>query len=109
MVEKVLNIGKDKSEKAFVLPVDALKKHLIVFGGSGSGKTVLSKVVVEEFYKQKIPSIILDPQGDLASLALPSELKAKVVVFTPTSSKGVPICVCPLKMPHKNLAKEELT
>ena len=47
-----------------------LKKHVSILGASGSGKTVLGKVVIEEAAIQGIPSIIIDPQGDLASLAI---------------------------------------
>ena len=32
----------------FSLPASTLKKHVLVVGGTGSGKTVLSKVFVEE-------------------------------------------------------------
>ena len=86
----------------------------------GLGKTVLSKALIEEAAINGIPSIIVDPQGDLASLAIPSvdektnkeraelfQSKAEVVVFTPTSSKGIPLCVNPLKLPKKNIDMED--
>src|SRR4051794_32932740 len=77
------------------LPVRALLRHAIALGSSGSGKTVFCKVVVEEAVRRGIPVIAIDPQGDLASLALgptadadptiAAELRkrADVVVFTP--------------------------
>ena len=101
-----LNIGTDNKSKKISLPLNSLKKHLAVFGGSGSGKTVLCKIVIEESVKSKIPCILVDPQGDLASFALNKELKT--VIFTPASSKGVPICINALKQMPKNLEQEEV-
>lgn len=101
-------------------PLNQLSKHFISLGATGSGKTVLSKILVEEAAINGIPSIIVDPQGDLASLAIPSndektdkkraallKERARVVVFTPTSSKGIPLCVNPLKLPNKNIDSED--
>lgn len=107
-------------------PLNLLKKHFIALGSTGCGKTVLTKALVEESIINNIPCILVDPQGDLASLAIPIskenakennvDLKraeayskiARVVVFTPTSSKGIPICVNPLKLPKKGIEKEDL-
>ena len=47
-----------------------LLRHMMALGSSGSGKTVLSKVVVEEMTRQGLPAICIDPQGDICSLAL---------------------------------------
>ncbi|HII14706.1 MAG TPA: DUF853 family protein [Nanoarchaeota archaeon] len=109
-------LGKD-----FKYGLDALKKHFIALGSTGSGKTVLSKVLIEEAALNGIPSIIVDPQGDLASLAMPGtgenvdkqRLKqfrenVRVVVFTPTSSKGIPLCVNPLKLAGRDLENEDV-
>ncbi|MEK6864243.1 MAG: helicase HerA-like domain-containing protein, partial [Nanoarchaeota archaeon] len=108
-------LGKDMK-----YPLKLLTKHFICLGSTGSGKTVLSKALIEEAAINGIPSIIVDPQGDLASLAIPSvdektnkeraelfQSKAEVVVFTPTSSKGIPLCVNPLKLPKKNIYMED--
>ncbi|MBI4447424.1 ATP-binding protein [Candidatus Woesearchaeota archaeon] len=105
-------------------PLSALKKHFIALGASGSGKTVLCKALVEEAVLQGIPSILVDPQGDLASLAIPARQdtikkfglnerkveqfsKVQVVIYTPTSSKGVPLCINPLKLPPRDIENEE--
>lgn len=39
-----------------------------VFGNSGSGKSYLLGVVLEEVWRNKIPALIIDPNGDMASL-----------------------------------------
>ncbi|MBW2997952.1 ATP-binding protein [Candidatus Woesearchaeota archaeon] len=105
-------IGK-KRTKNFFFDLEALKKHFIALGGSGSGKTVLSKVIIEEAILNNIPSLLIDVQGDLSSLALKDKGKLKdkkVVIYTPTSSKGIPLCINPLKLPKKStkLDKEDL-
>ncbi|MBW3020445.1 ATP-binding protein, partial [Candidatus Woesearchaeota archaeon] len=104
--------GKKGSEN-FYLDLENLKKHFIALGGSGSGKTVLSKVIIEEAILNDIPSLLIDVQGDLSSLALKDKgnLKdKKIIIYTPTSSKGIPLCINPLKLPKKStkLDKEDL-
>ncbi|MFH1066211.1 MAG: helicase HerA-like domain-containing protein [Nanoarchaeota archaeon] len=105
----------------FSYSLKALEKHFVCLGSTGSGKTVLSKILIEEAALQGIPSIVIDPQGDLASLGIIGESdkvdseraalfkeKVNVTVFTPTSSKGIPLCANPLKPLPKNIEKEEL-
>jgi hypothetical protein len=50
------------------LPLEALRKHTTIFAGSGSGKTVLIRRIVEECALQGVSSIVLDPNNDLARL-----------------------------------------
>ncbi len=104
------NIGTNlKDKKQFTFNLNKLIKHFACFGGSGSGKTVMSKVIIEEAVKQKIPCIVVDPQGDLASLALSDDdiFKANVKIYTPASSKGIPLSINPLKLPEKGIDKED--
>ena len=54
--------------------------HTFICGGSGSGKTVMGKAIIEEAALKGVPSIIVDLKGDLSSLALAfGELDAAVV------------------------------
>src|SRR6266545_6314079 len=64
---------RDAPGEAVTLPVSALLRHVMALGSSGSGKTVFCKVLVEEAALRGIPVIAIDPQGDLASLALAPE------------------------------------
>ena len=50
------------------LPVALLTRHMAMFAGSGSGKTVLLRRIVEEAALLGIPSIVLDTNNDLARL-----------------------------------------
>lgn len=119
-------LGKERgTENPVELPVEALHRHLMALGASGSGKTVLCKCMMEEAVRHGIPVVIVDPQGDISSLALkgdPEEMeshgipltmqeeyfdKARIAIFTPASSKGIPISVNPLSFPSKDTPHEE--
>ncbi|TFF94428.1 DUF853 family protein [Candidatus Thorarchaeota archaeon] len=117
--------GKRTDEK-FEISVDLLRRHGGVFGSTGSGKTVLSKAILEEAALQGIPVIALDPQGDIASLMIPGDPKEleekgvdpdrlkqyldKVIVrvYTPASSKGLAISINPLKLPSKDADPDDM-
>jgi hypothetical protein len=119
-------LGREReTETPVELPVEAFHRHLMALGASGSGKTVLCKCVMEEAVRHGIPVVIVDPQGDISSLALkgnPEELenhgiplamqeeyfeKARITIFTPASSKGIPISVNPLSFPSADTPNEE--
>jgi hypothetical protein len=119
-------LGREReTETPVELPVEAFHRHLMALGASGSGKTVLCKCVMEEAVRHGIPVVIVDPQGDITSLALKGnqeELeshgiplamqeeyfsKARITVFTPASSKGIPISVNPLSFPSADTPHEE--
>jgi hypothetical protein len=110
------------------IKLKTFQRHFACFGSSGSGKTVASKVLIEELAMKGVPVIAFDPQGDIASLMLPEEPdvvkkngtdpailkefvdKVEVVVWTPGSSKGLPICINPLQFDGVNeLSSEDRT
>jgi hypothetical protein len=92
----------------------ALRKHAVVFAGSGSGKTVLLRRIVEECALHGVSAIVLDPNNDLARLgdAWPQPPQAwgpddarlakrylagtDVVVWTPGRANGRPLAFQPL-------------
>ncbi|MGC0365250.1 hypothetical protein ABH922_003234 [Rhodococcus sp. 27YEA15] len=89
--------------------LEALRKHTAIFAGSGSGKTVLIRRLVEECALQGVSSIIIDPNNDLTRLgtAWPAgsrpwdpgdQVKAaeylehtEVLVWTPRRAGGRPL------------------
>jgi len=115
-----------RTDKPFEISVDLLRRHGGVFGSTGSGKTVLSKAVLEEAAMQGIPILAFDPQGDIASLMLPGdpkELQSKGVdpsrlkeymdkvlvrVYTPASSKGLAVSINPLKLPDSSADQDDV-
>lgn len=100
--------------RAVRVPLEALRKHVAVFAGSGSGKTVLIRRLVEECALQGVSAIVLDPNNDLARLGdpwpqEPSQWAAgdadrareylahtDVVVWTPGRDAGRPLTFQPL-------------
>lgn len=104
----------DRPIEAVRAPIEALQRHTIVLAGSGSGKTVLLRRLIEEAALAGIPSIVLDGANDLATLGdrwpEPPEgwdtddaAKADAyfqgvqpVVWTPGRESGNPLCLEPL-------------
>lgn len=111
--ERFIPIGRRYERGALGDPVtlraSLLSSHIAILAGSGSGKTVLLRRIVEEAALLGIPSIVLDPNNDLARLgdvwpALPAlwseedaakgdayRARADVVIWTPGVSSGRPI------------------
>ncbi len=61
---------KGEARGSFELNADDLVTHGVVVGMTGSGKTGLVTVLVEEALRAKIPVLLLDVKGDLANLKL---------------------------------------
>ena len=92
----------------------SLCKHTAIFAGSGSGKTVLIRRIVEECALRGVSSIVLDPNNDLARLGDPwpappqgwgpdDETAAReyldntdVMIWTPRRTSGRPLSFQPL-------------
>ena len=110
-----LTVGHDYTTGEPVrLALESLRKHVAIFAGSGSGKTVLIRRLVEECALQGVSAIVLDPNNDLARLGdpWPSAPKAwapgdadkaadyiagtEVVVWTPRRETGRPLSFQPL-------------
>jgi DNA helicase HerA-like ATPase len=51
--------------------------HIGLFGGSGSGKTVAMKVIIEEFMKRGIPGILFDPHLEMNFAECKTEIPSK--------------------------------
>ena len=49
---------------------DDLTTHAVITGMTGSGKTGLGVIMLEEAALQGIPAIVIDPKGDLTNLLL---------------------------------------
>lgn len=54
--------------------------HIGLFGGSGSGKTVAMKVLIEEFMKRGIPGLLFDPHLEMNFSECKSEIPDKYKV-----------------------------
>jgi hypothetical protein len=107
-------LGRTAKNDDVRLPIQSFLRHAVCLGNAGSGKTVTCKVLCEEFIRNGVPVIAVDPQGDIASLGLPASEedvkghgtapeirqqfadKVELVVWTPGSTLGVPLSVNPL-------------
>jgi hypothetical protein len=110
-----LTVGHDYTNREPVrLALESLRKHVTIFAGSGSGKTVLIRRLVEECALQGVSAIVLDPNNDLARLGDPWPAPpdawgpgdadkaadyiagTEVVVWTPRRETGRPLSFQPL-------------
>lgn len=107
-------IGRRLDGRPVYADLKAMAKHTGVFAGSGSGKTVLLRRIIESAALQGISSIVLDPNNDLSRLGQrwpePPEHwldgdaawaeqygeTVETVVWTPGRKKGRPLSFKPL-------------
>lgn len=113
--EDLIVLGRNvETGKGFGVPLVQLRKHTAVFAGSGSGKTVLLRRLVEEAALHGVSSILIDSNNDLARLGdrWPSPpgiwgtgdaekaeryfADTDVVIWTPRRESGRPIALNPL-------------
>ena len=113
--ENALPLGADiRSGATISVDLAALRKHVAIFAGTGSGKTVLIRRLVEECALRGVSSIVLDPNNDLARLgtrwperpdgwrnsddrrAAEYLENTEVVVWTPRKAAGRPLAFQPL-------------
>jgi hypothetical protein len=109
-----IGVGLDGSGEPVRVELAVLRKHAVVFAGSGSGKTVLIRRMVEECALHGVSAIVLDPNNDLARLgdawpeppegwgaddaALAKQYldETDIVVWTPGRAAGRPLTFQPL-------------
>lgn len=104
----------DRARESVAIPVANLAKHTVILAGAGSGKTVLLRRIIEEAALLGVPSIVVDPANDLATLgeqwpvmpdgfseadrvkAAEYHASTRAIVWTPGREKGNPLRLAPL-------------
>lgn len=96
------------------LPLADLRRHAVIFGGAGSGKSVLLRRLVEEAALRGVPALVIDGANDLSQLGTawaeapegwgPGDAElaeaylsgSETVVWTPGREDGNPLRLEPL-------------
>ncbi|MCY4076468.1 MAG: DUF87 domain-containing protein, partial [Acidobacteria bacterium] len=113
--ENSIPIGTaEATGRPVTVPLEDLRRHTVIFAGSGSGKTVLIRRLIEECALKGVSAIVLDPNNDLARLGrrwpeppaswLDGDAETaetylrdtEVVVWTPRLTTGRPLSFAPL-------------
>jgi len=63
-------LGSTAEDEAVLYEAADLTTHGVIVGMTGSGKTGLGIIALEEALLQRIPTLIIDPKGDMANLLL---------------------------------------
>ncbi|MCB2216179.1 ATP-binding protein [Desulfofustis glycolicus] len=87
------------SELPFLLKSKDLTTHGVIIGMTGSGKTGLGVGLIEEAIMDDIPSIIVDPKGDMANLLL---------TFPQLQGEDFTQWIDPAEASRKNMTIDEL-
>ncbi len=61
---------RERTSEATVISSSDLTTHGVIVGMTGSGKTGLGIVLIEECLSAGIPTLLIDPKGDLTNLCL---------------------------------------
>ncbi len=65
-----LYLGRDEQSEPILYKSSNLTTHGVIVGMTGSGKTGLGVVMLEEALLSGVPTLIIDPKGDMGNLLL---------------------------------------
>ena len=77
LLDNKIWLGTSQEGQVTMLPQMA-NRHGLISGATGTGKTVTLQVLAEAFSQLGVPVFMADVKGDLAGLAKPGELNAKI-------------------------------
>ncbi|MCJ7635340.1 ATP-binding protein [Candidatus Bathyarchaeota archaeon] len=93
--DEAINVGHliTRSEVPVSLSIKGFRRHLAIIAQTGSGKTYLSGIIMEELLQKGATVIVLDPHADYVFLSRTSEgkkhdLSDRIEVFRNPASTG---------------------
>ena len=90
--------GDDQTSMPLLLKSKDLTTHAAIIGMTGSGKTGLGIGLIEEAIMDNIPSIIIDPKGDMSNLLL---------TFPKLGAQDIAPWIDPMEAEKKGMAADE--
>ncbi|MCJ7731543.1 DUF87 domain-containing protein, partial [Candidatus Bathyarchaeota archaeon] len=98
-VGKILDQGRDLG-KDYVIPLKGLKKHGLIVGGTGSGKTNTLFYIIRELLENDIPFLVIEPaKTEYRKLLFDTAFQDKLQVFTLGDNNISPFRLNPLNVP----------
>jgi len=78
-----ISLGRSVIGKEVTLNPDALRRHLVILGKTGTGKSNILRVITAEIIRRKLGSVVLlDPHGDTAR-SISCEFPRSTMVLSP--------------------------
>ncbi len=132
LIKKVIGLKEDRKTGAYVgmlrghdVPIyldinGMIQKHVSILAKTGGGKSYMAGVVLEEFIKHKVTTVVIDPHGEYASLAtraksvplgekfrvVPNSYESKLMIFSPDTK--INQNARPLKFTLSNLQPRDI-
>ena len=72
------SVDQKKAIEKLVEGIKENKRHQVLLGATGTGKTITLKVLAESFSSCGVPVFLADVKGDLAAMCRPGEENEKV-------------------------------
>ncbi len=132
LIRKVVGLKEDRKAGAYIgmlrghdVPVyldinGLIQKHVSILAKTGGGKSYMAGVVLEEFIKHDVTTVVIDPHGEYASLAqraksvplgekfrvVPCSYESRLMIFSPDTK--INRNASPLKFTLSNLQPRDI-